>query len=157
MAEIKSVTEEGHHEVQKNPHIAEEAFPTDEELRSLRRVPGTLPWPMFSVAFVELCERFSYAGTVAVFVNFIQRPLPAGSTTGAVHDNSVPGALGMGQRASTGLILCRLAVSMDGRMANDSQLLLVLPDAAVWRVRGRSVSWSFPDHHMGYCCGHARA
>jgi POT family proton-dependent oligopeptide transporter len=44
-------------------------------------------------------------------VNFIQRPLPPNSTTGALaagadFDNDVPGALGMGQRASTGLTLC---------------------------------------------------
>lgn len=45
-------------------------------------------------------------------MNFIQRPLPANSTTGALSagadfDNDVPGALGMGQRASTGLTLCK--------------------------------------------------
>lgn len=45
-------------------------------------------------------------------MNFIQRPLPANSTTGALaagadFDNDVPGALGMGQRASTGLTLCK--------------------------------------------------
>jgi POT family proton-dependent oligopeptide transporter len=44
-------------------------------------------------------------------VNFIQRPLPANSSTGALmagadFNNDVPGALGMGQRASTGLTLC---------------------------------------------------
>lgn len=46
-----------------------------------------------------------------IVVNFIQRPLPAGSTTGALttdFSNGVPGALGMGQRASTGLTLCEL-------------------------------------------------
>ncbi|KAJ5995883.1 hypothetical protein N7481_002860 [Penicillium waksmanii] len=82
--------------------------PTDEELATLRRVSGKLPWQTFTVAFVELCERFSYYGTTAVFVNFIQRPLPGGSTTGALttdFSNGVPGALGMGQRASTGLTL----------------------------------------------------
>jgi POT family proton-dependent oligopeptide transporter len=41
-------------------------FPTDEELKSLRRVCGTIPWTSYSVAFVELCERFSYYGTTAV-------------------------------------------------------------------------------------------
>lgn len=41
-------------------------MPTDEELASLRRVAGTLPWTTFTVAFVELCERFSYYGTTAV-------------------------------------------------------------------------------------------
>lgn len=38
--------------------------------------------------------------------NFIQRGLPPGSTTGAVSDpqNQRPGALGLGQQASTGLV-----------------------------------------------------
>ncbi|KAJ5112029.1 hypothetical protein N7532_000074 [Penicillium argentinense] len=85
-------------------------IPTEEELATLRRVAGKLPWTTFTVAFVELCERFSYYGTTAVFVNFIQRPLPANSVTGALaagadFNNDVPGALGMGQRASTGLTL----------------------------------------------------
>lgn len=41
-------------------------IPTDEELATLRRVSGKLPWTTFTVAFVELCERFSYYGTTAV-------------------------------------------------------------------------------------------
>ncbi|KAJ6089283.1 hypothetical protein N7467_004499 [Penicillium canescens] len=85
-------------------------YPNEEDLRNLRRVAGKVPWPAYTIAFVELCERFSYYGTTAVFVNFIQRPLPAGSTTGALvpgsdFSNGVPGALGMGQQASTGLTL----------------------------------------------------
>ncbi|KAJ5131649.1 hypothetical protein N7448_005807 [Penicillium atrosanguineum] len=85
-------------------------YPNEDDLRNLRRVAGKIPWTTFTVAFVELCERFSYYGTTAVFVNFIQRPLPANSTTGALmpgsdFNNGVPGALDMGQRASTGLTL----------------------------------------------------
>ncbi|KAF5856607.1 hypothetical protein ETB97_007108, partial [Aspergillus alliaceus] len=84
----------------------QKAYPTNEELRTLRRVCGDIPWTSYTVAFVELCERFSYYGTTAVFVNFIQRPMPVGSSTGATYDNSrVPGALNMGQQASTGLTL----------------------------------------------------
>ncbi|KAL4986284.1 POT family-domain-containing protein [Aspergillus falconensis] len=80
--------------------------PTAEEMQTLRRVAGPMNWITFSVAFVELCERFSYYGTTAVFVNFIQQPLPPGSTTGAISGGSdVPGALDMGQQASTGLTL----------------------------------------------------
>lgn len=121
MAEIKSMSKD---EVNPVEVEAKETSPSDEELRTLRRVAGPLPWPAFTVAFVELCERFSYYGTTAVcmlpflrnkplntneiVVNFIQRPLPDGSTTGAGYDGSVPGALGMGQRASTGLTLCEL-------------------------------------------------
>ncbi|KAF4965017.1 hypothetical protein FZEAL_10814 [Fusarium zealandicum] len=76
-------------------------FPTVDELATLRRVANKIPLKLFSIAFIELCERFSYYGCTVVFTNFIQQPLPEGSTTGA--DNEQPGALGMGQRASTGI------------------------------------------------------
>lgn len=78
--------------------------PTDEELKTLRRVSGKIPWTAWTIAFVELCERFSYYGTTVVFVNFIQWPLPEGSNTGAGHEGQ-SGALGRGQRMSTGLTL----------------------------------------------------
>jgi proton-dependent oligopeptide transporter, POT family len=41
-------------------------FPTEEELHSLRRVSDKVPWKAFALAFVELCERFSYYGTTVV-------------------------------------------------------------------------------------------
>jgi POT family proton-dependent oligopeptide transporter len=44
----------------------QKVYPNEEDLRSLRRVAGKLPWTTFTVAFVELCERFSYYGTTAV-------------------------------------------------------------------------------------------
>ncbi|KAJ6784948.1 hypothetical protein PWT90_10738 [Aphanocladium album] len=79
-------------------------FPTQEEWDTLPRVPGRIPWTAWTVAFVEFVERFSYYGTSAVFVNFIQKPLPPGSTTGAGFlQKPGSGALGMGQRASTGM------------------------------------------------------
>lgn len=37
--------------------------PTLEELATLPRVSAKIPWRVYSVAFVELCERFSYYGT----------------------------------------------------------------------------------------------
>jgi hypothetical protein len=40
--------------------------PTDEEMHSLRRIPAPIPWICFTIAFVELCERFAYYGTTAV-------------------------------------------------------------------------------------------
>ncbi|KAH7188532.1 POT family-domain-containing protein [Fusarium flagelliforme] len=76
-------------------------FPTPEEMGSLRRISNKIPLKLFSIAFIELCERFSYYGCTVVFTNFIQQPLPPGSVTGA--DDEQPGALGMGQRASTGI------------------------------------------------------
>jgi proton-dependent oligopeptide transporter, POT family len=41
-------------------------LPTEEELHTLRRVPDRVPWKAFALAFVELCERFSYYGTTVV-------------------------------------------------------------------------------------------
>ncbi|KAG6373326.1 POT family-domain-containing protein [Boletus reticuloceps] len=78
-------------------------FPTAEELVTLRRVSDALPWTAYMIAVVELAERFSYYGASAVFVNFIQQPLPSGSRTGAGGANGQSGALGGGQQLSTGL------------------------------------------------------
>ncbi|KAF8805077.1 peptide transporter PTR2A [Phlegmacium glaucopus] len=78
-------------------------FPTEEERATLRRVPDSIPWNAYLIAFVELAERFSFYGSSVVFTNFIQRKLPAGSHTGAGGLSTQSGALGLGQRASTGL------------------------------------------------------
>ncbi|KAL9708586.1 hypothetical protein Ac2012v2_008255 [Leucoagaricus gongylophorus] len=78
-------------------------FPTEEEKRTLRRVADSIPWAAYLIATVELAERFSFYGCQVVFTNYIQRPLPPGSRTGAAGLNGQTGALGMGQRASTGL------------------------------------------------------
>ncbi|KAK8047847.1 POT family protein [Apiospora saccharicola] len=83
-----------------------EEYPTKDELDTLRRVKGKIHWIIYTVAFCELCERFAYYGTTQVFVNFIAEPLPpGGSGTGAAGTYGQPGALGMGQQASTGITL----------------------------------------------------
>ena len=81
--------------------------PTPEDLQSLRRVSAGIQWSIYTIAFAELCERFSYYGSAVLYTNFVQHPLPAGSTTGApLLDHEVPpGALGMGQKASQGMSL----------------------------------------------------
>ncbi|KAI6115482.1 POT family-domain-containing protein [Pisolithus croceorrhizus] len=78
-------------------------FPTAEELTTLRRVSDAIPWTAYMIAVVELAERFSYYGASAVFVNYIQQPLPPNSITGAGGLNGQSGALGKGQQMSTGL------------------------------------------------------
>ncbi|KDR79530.1 hypothetical protein GALMADRAFT_243632 [Galerina marginata CBS 339.88] len=78
-------------------------FPTDDERATLRRVADNIPWSAYLIAIVELAERFSFYGSSVVFTNFIQKPLPPGSHTGAGGLNGQSGALNMGQRASTGL------------------------------------------------------
>jgi POT family proton-dependent oligopeptide transporter len=81
--------------------------PTEEELKTLRRVSGKLNWAIWTIAFAELCERFSYYGSSVLYTNFVQRPLPPGSTTGASEGTTarIPGALGKGQKAAQGIIL----------------------------------------------------
>ncbi|KKA28469.1 hypothetical protein TD95_002530 [Thielaviopsis punctulata] len=80
-----------------------EDSPSEEDLASLRRVADHVSLSLFTIAFVEACERFSYYGTVIVFTNFIQQPLPPGSNTGAGGKNGQSGALGMSQRAAVGI------------------------------------------------------
>jgi POT family proton-dependent oligopeptide transporter len=41
-------------------------YPTAQDLKTLRRKSGKIPWTAYTIAFVELCERFSYYGTTAV-------------------------------------------------------------------------------------------
>jgi POT family proton-dependent oligopeptide transporter len=85
-----------------NPGVGEK-YPTAEELLTLRRVADKIPWNFYLIAFVELAERFSFYGSSVVFTNFIQQPLPPGSPTGAGFKDGQSGALGLGQRASTGV------------------------------------------------------
>ncbi|EEB91806.1 hypothetical protein MPER_09779, partial [Moniliophthora perniciosa FA553] len=77
-------------------------FPTEEEKLTLRRVADAMPWNAYLIAIVEMAERFSCVNQPAK-TNFIQQPLPEGSHTGAGFTDGQSGALGLGQRASTGL------------------------------------------------------
>jgi POT family proton-dependent oligopeptide transporter len=43
-----------------------EQYPTKEELLTLRRTHGHVPFVLYTIAFVELCERFAYYGTTQV-------------------------------------------------------------------------------------------
>jgi len=49
--------------------------PTDEELHSLHRVSGAIPWSAYTIAFVELCERFGWYGTTVVCECIRKSPL----------------------------------------------------------------------------------
>ncbi|CAO1622437.1 unnamed protein product [Jaminaea pallidilutea] len=80
-------------------------LPTEEEQQTLRRVPESIPWTAWTVAFCELAERFSYYGSVQVFQNFIQFPRPGNPVhrTGAAYDLPQSGALNKEQQTATGL------------------------------------------------------
>ncbi|KAF2627121.1 peptide transporter PTR2-A [Macroventuria anomochaeta] len=84
-----------------------EQYPADEDWATLRRVYGKVDWMIYVIGIVEMCERFAYYGTTAVFVNFIQQDLPTEGpfpSAGAAGTDGQAGALGMGQQASTGLV-----------------------------------------------------
>lgn len=54
------------HEREGSDLTDDDDFPTEEEMKTLRRIPDKIPWKAFPIAFVELCERFSYYGTTVV-------------------------------------------------------------------------------------------
>ena len=43
-----------------------EEYPSKEDLQTLRRVQGHISPIIYTIAFIELCERFAYYGTTAV-------------------------------------------------------------------------------------------
>lgn len=69
--------------------------PSEGERQTLRKVADKLPWSAFLVAMVELCERFAYYGLSGPFQNYMQNQYK--------DPSGVPGALGLGQSAATGL------------------------------------------------------
>ena len=87
-------------------HLYDPTYPSPEQRATLRRIPGSINLLIFAIAFIEFAERFSYYGATVVFTNFIQQPLPEGSTTGSINGLAVdqtPGALGKGQQAAFGI------------------------------------------------------
>jgi POT family proton-dependent oligopeptide transporter len=60
------------------PRASDEALaglPTTEEMNTLRRVAGPIPLKVFTIAVIELCERFSYYGcTVVCKSNLLNAP-----------------------------------------------------------------------------------
>lgn len=51
-------------------------LPTREDLATLRRVPNKIPVKLFTIAFIELCERFSYYGSTVVCKSFHRQAVP---------------------------------------------------------------------------------
>ncbi|RJE23119.1 peptide transporter, partial [Aspergillus sclerotialis] len=68
--------------------------PNAREQRTLKRVGERLPWAVFLVAIIELCERFTYYGCQGTFQNYVQKP----------YDGSLgTGGLGLEHIGATGL------------------------------------------------------
>lgn len=103
-SEVVAGLDEKHHHITLAPlhdnmddhgHI----MPTEEELETLPRIVGTMPWSAYMLCGVEFAERASYYGCKQVFKNFIRAPLPVGGNgAGAPPRGSqkTAGALGKG-------------------------------------------------------------
>lgn len=48
-----------------------EIYPSKRDLETLRRVKGHISPIIYTIAFIELCERFAYYGTTAVCMSFV--------------------------------------------------------------------------------------
>ncbi|KAJ6450908.1 MFS peptide transporter [Mycena sanguinolenta] len=78
--------------------------PTDEEAATLRKVVGPIPWVAYLLCTAELAERASYYATTGVISNFLEFPLPPGSSSGkAPGANQHAGALGKGLQYASGV------------------------------------------------------
>ena len=74
-------------------------IPSEEELATLPRIAGTMPWTAYMLCGVEFAERASYYGCKQVFKNFVRGKLPEGGNgAGAPPRGSqqTAGALGKG-------------------------------------------------------------
>lgn len=83
----------------QDTYLEHDDFPTEEELKTLRRIPAAVPWKIYSIAFVELVERMSYYGTTAVYSNFIAKKAmtPTGAALHPDDADAQPGGLGLGK------------------------------------------------------------
>lgn len=66
----------------------ERIAPTEEDWKTLREVPGTVPWAAFLVIVIEFCERFTYYGVSGPFQNYIQFPDPGECKLSSQHADS---------------------------------------------------------------------
>ncbi|KAI3230332.1 hypothetical protein DTO012A9_3430 [Penicillium roqueforti] len=81
--------------------------PTRDELHgpnALRRVSAPIPWAVYTIAFVELCERFSYYGTHVLYSNFVNHALPLPAPNGPPGSNHATGAGGPSSQDFSGAL-----------------------------------------------------
>ncbi len=81
---------------------------SDEEIATLRKVSGNIPFACFFICLIEFSERGSYYGVTGCLSNFIQFDLPEGGNgAGATKKGTqeTPGALGLGLQAASALTL----------------------------------------------------
>lgn len=82
--------------------------PTEEERKTLRKVPDSIPVVSYALCLVEFAERASYYGVSSVFSNFMQFALPVGGNGAGApprHTQKTAGALGKGLQFSSAFVL----------------------------------------------------
>jgi hypothetical protein len=97
-------------------------YPTELEMKTLRRVSDHIPWITLSVAFVELCERFSYYGTTVVCMYFIHL---------YVSPHLLRGALLSNESGISNPVL-QLSISSNEIFQRDQQPALIKVFLALW-------------------------
>ena len=66
-------------------YLDDENGPTEEELATLPRTAGKVNFAAYTIAFVELCERFSFYGTTVVSVIPLEEALAMLNSSPGVH------------------------------------------------------------------------
>ncbi|KAL3423963.1 MFS peptide transporter [Phlyctema vagabunda] len=102
-APMVGALEKDHHvtlkPVHDNMNADGQIVPTEEELATLPKIAGSMPWSAYLLCGVEFAERASYYGCRQVFKNFIRAPLPAGGNGAGAPPRGTQqtaGALGKG-------------------------------------------------------------
>lgn len=104
-----------HHHVTLKPSQSEYydngfLIPTEEELETLPKIAGTMPWTAYLLCGVEFAERASYYGCKQVFKNFIRGKLPEGGNGAGATARHGPlsqktaGALGKGTVVASAMV-----------------------------------------------------
>ncbi|KAK4216506.1 POT family-domain-containing protein [Rhypophila decipiens] len=92
------------HPAYLNPAVMDDWYegkPTEEEMATLRRVPGNVPIIAYLICIVEFCERASYYGVQPLISNYVNRKMPEGGNgygapPNTPGDQQTGGALGLG-------------------------------------------------------------
>lgn len=102
--DVEAVDERGASTIEQEQY----PVPTEDEIRTLRKVVDHIPAVAYLICVVELAERASYYGASSVFANFMQFPLPSGGDgAGAppAGTQETAGALGKGLQFSNAMVL----------------------------------------------------
>lgn len=135
----------GHHTAYHDPLEREGDYdgkPTEEELSTLRRIPGKIPLIAYLICIVEFSERASYYGVSPLIGNFVNRKLPVGGNGyGAppAGTQQTAGALGLG------------TVRANAIQQSFNMLVYALPLLFGWLADSKTGRWKLICWGVGVC------